>query len=485
MERRVLVVDDHQSARQAVSDLLEHFGCQVVCCASAAEGLKVVDKQEFELIITDLQMPGMSGLEFMQALKKRGCVSQMVMITAYGSVAVAVEAMRHGAFEFIEKPFNVDQLEEVVTRAFENGRHGGHRASVPGEQEATELAFIGESALMQNLRTRIRQIALTDETVLITGESGTGKEVVAQMLHAASRRFGQTMVCLNCPALSPQLMESELFGHAKGAFTNAEQPRIGRFELANRGTILLDEITEIDLPLQSKLLRVLQEHTFEVVGTSETRSVDVRVLATSNRDLLAEVADGKFRQDLYYRLAVLPLAIPALRERKEDLPLLVEHFAKGAASRLGKEPLQFSQPAMDLLQRYDWPGNVRELENLVTKIHVLETTGTVDLASLQNWMQEQAKSIFSSPVSASLERVETLRLVNDDSEQVDLSPWAGEEGCTIYEMERWLIENTLAKHQGHREKTAKALGIGVRTLTNKLRTYGYQPREKTFRQRAA
>jgi transcriptional regulator with GAF, ATPase, and Fis domain len=320
--------------------------------------------------------------------------------------------------------------------------------------------MIGSSPPMQALHARIEQVAPNGETVLITGESGTGKELVARAIHAASHRRNGPLVSLNCPVLSAHLMESELFGHERGAFTGADRPRTGRFELADGGSILLDEVTEIDLPLQAKLLRVLQEKSFERVGSSQTVRVDVRVLATTNRDLAAAVAAGRFRQDLYYRLAVVPLAVPPLRQRREDISELVEHFLRRSAERLQQEPCTLERSAMDLLVRYGWPGNVRELENIVTRASVLFAGAIVTADELGRWL-----------------------LAGPQAENGDGSGDAGGEmpiGLSLEEMERRLIEATLESFGGHRERTAKALGIGVRTLCGKLRQYGYAPRAKSL-----
>jgi transcriptional regulator with GAF, ATPase, and Fis domain len=306
---------------------------------------------------------------------------------------------------------------------------------------------------MRELRTRVAQVARTAETVLVVGESGTGKELVARSIHAQSERANAPLVSLNCPVLSAHLMESELFGHERGAFTGADAPRTGRFELADGGTILLDEISEIDLGLQAKLLRVLQEKTFERVGSSKTVRVDARVIATSNRNLKAEVAGGRFREDLYYRLAVVPLVVPPLRERRDDVPALVAHFLTRAAQRLGREPCIVSDAAGELLVNYHWPGNVRELENIVTRASVLDTCGRIEADQISDWL-----------ASAGDRADEPLSVVPV--------------GLSMDEMERRLIESTLARFDGHRAKTAEALGIGLRTLSGKLRSYGYAPRAK-------
>lgn len=458
---RILVVDDNARARQSMADVLAAAGHDVEVSASALEALRLLDKISFDVILTDLQMPGMSGLEFIRALEQRGCDSQVAMVTAFASVASAVEAMRHGAFDYIEKPFDAEQLEKLVTRALAQAQREGRRSSVPAAGHAWETAMIGESRAMRLLRQRIAQAAPTDETVLICGESGTGKELVARCLHAASRRAERALVSLNCPALSPQLMESELFGHERGAFTSADAPRVGRFELAEGGTILLDEVTEIELGLQAKLLRVLQERTYERVGSSESRRADVRVVATTNRDIRRAASTGQFRQDLYYRLAVVPIVVPPLRERREDVPLLVRHFLHQVSSRTQRPGCEPADGVIDLLTHYHWPGNVRELENLITRACVLFAGRPIGADDLRPWLLEPDGG---EPPLGAAEPV---------SDEISA-------GMKLEEMERKLIEATLENVGGHRARAAQVLGIGIRTLTNKLRAYGYAPRTKVF-----
>ena len=465
---RILVVDDNARARQSMADVLKAAGHDVESSASALEALRLLDRQSFDVILTDLQMPGMNGLEFIRALESRGCEAQVAMVTAFASVSSAVEAMRHGAFDYIEKPFDAEQLEQLVARALAQADREGNRSSVPAENPSWQAAMIGGSPAMRLLKQRIAQVAPTDETVLICGESGTGKELVARCIHAASRRQGRALVSLNCPALSPQLLESELFGHERGAFTSADAPRVGRFELAEGGTILLDEVTEIELSLQAKLLRVLQERTYERVGSSESRNADVRVVATTNRDIRQAVAEGQFRQDLYYRLAVVPIHIPPLRDRREDVPLLVRHFLSQAARRTERPGCELTPGAMDLLGGYHWPGNVREVENVVTRACVLFAGRSITADDLQPWLLEASSE---SPVS----RSELTELASTTHH----SPLTTHQ-LTLAEMERKLIETTLEHVGGHRARAAQVLGIGIRTLTNKLRAYGYAPRTKAF-----
>lgn len=448
---RVLVVDDHASARRSVVDVLEQAGYGVTACASAAEAIESLSRAMVDVVVTDLQMPGMNGMEFIREIEQRRWPCQVLMITAHASVKSAVEAMRQGAFDFLEKPFDVVQLERSVGQALSR-RRLLHGASNDNCENVPEM--IGGSRAVANLRHRLAQIAATDETVLICGESGTGKELVTQIIHAISRRREKPLVSLNCPVLSEQLIESELFGHRRGAFTGADVDRIGRFEMASGGTFLLDEITEINLHLQAKLLRVLQERTFERVGSSEPIPADVRIVATTNRDLAAEVAEGRFREDLYYRLAVLPLDLPPLREREEDVLLLADHFLNQAAVKLNKPCCEWEPAARQLLLDYRWPGNVRELQNVVTRACVLNQGRPIRADELRPW----------------------LRAANQTDSCEDKLPV----GASLAELERKLIVATLEKFGGHRARTAAALGIGVRTLSGKLREYGFAPREKAF-----
>lgn len=468
---RILVVDDHASAREAVADVLREADYCVTTCASASEALVKLTSERVDVVVTDLQMPGMNGLEFICEIERRRLGVQVLMITAHGSVTTAVEAMRHGAFDYIEKPFDAVALERSVAQAC-----AAHIATAsPGRTDnpvrpssqrdgqgcpsygGGEM-MIGSSEVMRQLRKRIAQVASTDETVLICGESGTGKELVARAIHALSRRGSGPLVSLNCPALSAQLTESELFGHKRGAFTGADSDRTGRFEAAHHGSLLLDEVTEIDLHLQSKLLRVLQERSFERVGASDTIAVDVRVMATTNRDILTEISTGRFREDLYFRLAVLPIMLPPLRERGGDVLEIAEHFLTQAAEKLGRERVHLEPAACELLTSYNWPGNVRELQNIITRACVLNQGKPITASELRPW----------------------LRVGNVEDAVTQSQTDEFDENVTLDEMERRLIVATLKRCDGHRARAAEKLGIGLRTLSGKLRTYGYAPREKDF-----
>lgn len=453
--RRMLVVDDHAAARESVADVLRHVGYDVTGASSAKEALGLLDRQEFHVIVTDLQMPGMDGLEFIRQIHHRRLLVQVIMVTAHATIASAVEAMRYGAFDYLEKPFNATQLEATVKRALERGKllAPDEKAEYPQFEDSAGL--VGESRVMQMLRSRLAQVAPTDETVLICGESGTGKELVARAIHRLSKRSSGPQISLNCPALSPQLTESELFGHRRGAFTGADDDRMGRFEMAENGTILLDEISEVDPTLQAKLLRVLQERTYERVGCSKSRTANVRVLASTNRDLTKEVAQGRFRQDLYYRLAVVPITLPPLRDRDDDIHLLTNFFLERAAKRLERPLCTVADDVRDLFAAYHWPGNVRELENIITRACVLNDGRPITAVELRPWLEQP-------------ELIATGR------------PAAMPVGTKLEDVERQMILATLEHYQGHRARTAEALGIGVRTLSGKLRLYGYAPHAKEF-----
>jgi DNA-binding NtrC family response regulator len=509
---RILIVDDHDNARQSMVDTLCHSGHRLESCSNAAAALRRLKVEQFEIVVSDLRMPGMSGLDLLKAIKSQKNPQKkppsVILITAHGTVITAVDAMRHGAFDFIEKPFAPDQLESLVQRAILTGKAVSQQAGV----SADEL-LIGDSPQMQVLRQRLTAVAQTDETVLIVGESGTGKELIAKTLHRESRRADEVFVALNCPALSPQLMESELFGHEKGAYTGADGERIGRFELANRGTLLLDEVSEIAPTLQAKLLRVLQERSFERVGSNITRPVDIRVIACTNRQLGNCVREGSFREDLFFRLAVLPIQVPPLRERPSDIPLLCEHFLDSAAVRLERNPCRLDTSAARLVCEYRWPGNVRELQNLMTRGTVLSQGETITGEQLRDWIGADGSSsecpsdiarnetplpggMIAIPRQGTQQGSQQQGSQQQDSQQqdsqqqdsqqlgigrtevIEISPDGVPVGISLGEMERRLIEATLQRFGGHREKTSHALGIGVRTLNNKLRAYGYAPRAR-------
>ncbi len=443
---RICVVDDQELPRDSLTEVLRGEDHDVAAFERPTEALEEIVRGGFDLVLTDLKMPQMDGVSLLREIRAGGGDVPVIVMTAYGSVTTAVEAMKLGAFDYVQKPFDVDVITVQIDRAIRHGRlsreNEALRTSLSDLRARREL--VGDSDAMSQVRIKIDRIARSLATVLVTGESGTGKELVAWAIHEASPRRDRPMLCLNCAALSANLLESELFGHERGAFTGADRTRKGRFELADGGTLLLDEISEMALPLQAKLLRVLQEGEFERVGSSTTRNGDVRVIATTNRDLSEWVRKRRFREDLYYRLNVLPIELPPLRDRREDVPQLVGHFMERIARAEGRAAPQFSAGAMRLLQEHDWPGNVRELENLCQRAAAMVGGDTVEAYVLESWVRN----------TTSDDDIGKLRY-----------------GRMLEDAERKLIEKMLAKYNGHREKTAKALGMGVRTLGLKLKQW--------------
>jgi DNA-binding NtrC family response regulator len=447
---RVCVVDDKELMRDSLAAMLVREDHEVEVFADAREALEAARRRRYDVVVTDLKMPGLDGIGLLGALRSGGLETPVIVMTAYGTVGTAVEAMKLGAFDYIQKPFEADEMAVLVERAIQHGRlraeHEALQAAVRDWEAGRRL--VGQSEGLQEVRRQIERVASSSATVLIEGESGTGKELVARAIHAASPRADRPMLCVNCAALSSTLLESELFGHDKGAFTGADRLRKGRFELADGGTLLLDEISEVPLALQGKLLRVLQEQEFERVGSSLTRRVDVRVIATTNRVLRDWVAAGRFRQDLYFRTSVLPIRIPPLAQRREDVAELTDYFLARIGRREGRQPLRVSAEAMRLLAGYDWPGNVRELENICERASVLVSGQTIEAATLEPWLSNGATG-------------------EDGKRRL-------REGRLLEDMERELIAETLSRFRGHRERTAKALGIGVRTLGMKLKRWREQ-----------
>jgi len=447
----VCVIDDQAMMRESLEATLTSQDHKVLAFDNAQEALTAIRQRSFDVVVTDLRMPGMDGVSMLREMRRLGIDVPVILMTAYASVQNAVEAMKLGAFDYIQKPFNGEEVAIVIERAVREGQmvreNEVMRRTI--EDLQTERKLIGNSAAMRPILEKIERVAQSTATVLITGESGTGKEMIARAIHSASPRADRPMLAVNCAALSPTLLESELFGHEKGAFTGADRLRKGRFELADGGTLLLDEVSEIPPALQAKLLRVLQEREFERVGSSVTRRVDVRVLATTNRDLREWSSKARFREDLYYRLSVLPIEIPPLRERREDIPLLIDAMVARSAQREGKERPKFTTDAITLLSEYAWPGNVRELQNLCERVCVLEAGREVKA--------ENIRPLLTGPVKTATMSAEKLPTYRD--------------GAILADAERDLILKTLSRFAGHREKTARALGIGLRTLGLKLKKW--------------
>jgi DNA-binding NtrC family response regulator len=483
---RILVVDDKEMMRDSVATTLARKGHDVVAAAGGEAALKKLAERRMDAVVTDLQMPGMSGIDLLEEILRLDEQMPVVLMTAYGTVETAVSAMKRGAFDYITKPFSGDELQVAVERALEHSRllreNQILKANRPVQERTPSNALdmmIGSEPIMLAAKERLVPVARSHGTVLITGESGTGKEVAARCIHALSPRAAAPLLAMNCAALTPTLLESELFGHEKGAFTGADRLRKGRFELADGGTLLLDEISEIPPEIQAKLLRVLQERTFERVGSSVSRSVDVRVIATTNRDLTAEVARGTFRQDLYYRLNVLPVAMPALRQHLGDLPDLVGHFLAQVARREGRPLRRMESEAIALLMSYAWPGNVRELQNICERAAVLAAGDVIPASLIAPWLTGPAGPLGAAPAPAGA--VRPVGPPAKASALIEVAPLPGANpDCptivcngrlTLEEIERQTIVATLTHNKGHRQRSARALGIGVRTLGLKLRKW--------------
>jgi len=486
---RVLVVDDKELMRDSVATTLSRAGHTVVTASGGKNAIAKLAERACDVVVTDLQMPEVGGIELLDEIRKRDEQTAVIFMTAYGTVETAVQAMKLGAFDYITKPFSGDELVVAVERALahsklvkENQILKASQPTLNGKPGESRHAMIGDGQVMASLRERLKRIADSHGTVMISGESGSGKEVAARWIHENSPRAKQPFLAINCAALSTNLLESELFGHEKGAFTGADKLRKGRFELADGGTLLLDEISEIAPEIQAKLLRVLQEQTFERVGSSDARNVDVRVIATTNRDLPSEVAAGRFRADLYFRLNVLPVTMPPLRERAEDIKQLATHFLNQVATREGKPVKQFEDEAMTLLTRYAWRGNVRELQNIVERAAVLTDATTIRATMIGPWL---SGGVMSGPAGQPTERIKASAMIeaspnghangHSNGEIVgDLPAVVCDGTVTLEDLEREAIVATLKHNQGHRQRSAEALGIGVRTLGLKLKKWKEQ-----------
>lgn len=480
----VLVVDDKDLMRDSVSQTLERAGFQIVAAPDARAALDLIAQRRPDCVVSDFKMPGMTGLELLEAIRRIDEDLPLVLMTAYGTIETAVKAMRLGAHDCLSKPFEGDELIISVKRAIEHAAlrrknqlleaqaapPAPSRLGPPPAERLGLARLIGTSPAMAALRENLAAVAQSQVTVLVTGESGAGKEVIARAIHEASPRSAGPFLAVNCAALSESVLESELFGHERGAFTGAEKLRKGRFELADGGTLLLDEISEVSPKIQAKLLRVLQERQFERVGSSVSIGVDVRVIATSNRDLPTEVAAGTFRQDLYYRLGVMPVAAPPLRDRLSDVPELASHFVAEICRREGRGPMRFDPDAMDLMQSYAWPGNVRELMNICERAVVLSAGrggSSISRPLIAPWLAQTAHPVSPAPSSPAVVSLAGTLIENKPA----FEPTSTR---TLEDIERDTIVSTLQKFNGHRQKTAAALGIGVRTLGLKLKKWKEQ-----------
>ncbi len=445
----ILIVDDEANMRRVLAALLKRHGYSVLDAADGEAALASLDRERIDAVLTDLKMPRMNGLELLEAARRGHPRVPVILLTAHGTIGSAVEALKSGAFDYLTKPFDPDEIEQVVAKAVRTRTLQESDASF--EPDDPDALLIGDSPLLHEVK-RVTQLAAgTPATVLITGESGTGKELIARRLHRLSGRRHYPFIKINCAAIPESLLESELFGHEKGAFTGAVSRKPGRFELADGGTFFLDEIGEMPLSAQPKLLRAIQERRFYRVGGTTTISVDVRLVAATNRDLQNEVREGRFREDLYYRLNVVGVRLPALRERREDIPALIDCFAERAARRHGRPPRPFTQAALDALVSHDWPGNIRELENAIERAILLTEGDEIDVGDLTEELQARAGSggepVASGPLKARI-RSATRRIEKD------------------------AIAEALQLTRGNVTQAAKRLGLSRRGLQLKMKELG-------------
>ncbi|MBN2483175.1 MAG: sigma-54-dependent Fis family transcriptional regulator [Candidatus Omnitrophica bacterium] len=457
MKQSILIVDDEPLTRKSLFEILRHRGYKVNCVGSAQEALDSLAKDPPDIVITDLKMPGLDGMELLKQLKAIDNDIAVVLMTAFGSIENAVEAMKEGAYDYITKPIVDNEIELVIERIFEQKRLIEENKTLKKRLADTSRAkfhgIIGQAPQMQKIYNLIDAVASTNATVLIQGDSGTGKRMVACAIHRADKfRHDKPFIEVSCGALPENLLESELFGHVKGSFTSAIRDRQGRFELAAGGIIFLDEIDTFSPNLQVKLLRVLQEGEFERVGDTKTFKVDVKVVAATNQNLKKLIAEGKFREDLYYRLNVIPVYVPALRERKGDIPLLVEHFLEKCSKRNeNKKVCDISEDVMRALLEYDWPGNIRELENIIERAVILCKGSTIGIVDLPDFLQDIKgdRPVPSLSANGKVPLKEALKF-----------------------SEKNIIERVLDECGGNRTRAAELLGINRTTLYNKMKEYG-------------
>ena len=477
---RILIVDDERNIRRVLQALLEADGYEVEAAADGDEARATLRRSDagFDAILTDLRMPGSDGLQLLRWARASHPDTPVVMVTAHGTVDVAVEAMRAGAYDFITKPFDDAELRDIVGKAVAQAEANRTRAYEPGEDdvattveldhaEAVLSEIIGRSPAMQKLFALLKKIAPSPTTILVRGESGTGKELVARAIHRLSDRAGEPFVAVNCTAIPENLFESELFGHEKGAFTGATVRRPGRFELADGGTLFLDEIGELPLPMQAKLLRVLQERIIERIGGAHSQiAVDVRLIAATNANLEGLVASGDFREDLFYRLNVVPIHLPPLRERPSDIPALVKHFLSRFADRLGRDLLAVDPEVLGSLVEYQWPGNIRQLENIVERMVLLADSGRLSVADLPKEVRDGGRD-----PEAGVDTVREIERVPDGN----LKDIVREQSQRL---EKELILRALEEDDWNVTHTAKRLGISRKGLQIKMKDYGLRHEER-------
>ena len=443
----ILLTEDDQVQREIITDILTTSGFEVRPAASGEEAVEALESSPYDLLLSDLKMPGIDGIELLRIAREKRPEMEVVLMTAHGTIRTAVKAMQQGAIDYLEKPFDKDSLLHVIERALErtNLRRENKRLRKLVTDRVSLGSIVGESEAMHEVFDRTERATQVQSTVLILGESGTGKELVARQIHFGGARAKNPFIVVNCAAIPDHLVESELFGHEKGAFTGADVTRTGKFEAAHKGTIFLDEIGDMPLDAQAKLLRVMQDGIVERVGANTGKQVDVRVLAATNRDLRQRVDEGDFREDLYYRLEVLPIELPPLRERLEDLPLLIQHFRDKLAKKLGIDPPAVSPDVVETFQRYPWPGNVREMEHVLEQCFVLGGGDSITEESLPAKLREPAIA----------------------SANIELPPG----GVILEDLEQELIRQALDRTGGKLKEAAQLLGLTYKTLQYRLKKH--------------
>lgn len=458
---KILVVDDEESLREFLEIMLKREGYDVTTAANGEEALKHLKKMSFDLVMTDLQMPKVHGMEVLATAKDMDPELVVIVITAFGSTESAVEAMKLGAYDYITKPFKIDEIKLIIKKALEK-RTLSRENLLLKKELGSKYHFgnlVGSAAAMVKIYDLIQRVCETKTNVLITGESGTGKELVAKAIHYNGPLKDRPFVTVNCGAIPESLMESEMFGHKKGSFTGAIFDKMGLFESANEGTIFLDEIGELPLSIQVKLLRVLQEKTFKKVGGIDDIKVNVRVMAATNKNLMEEVSKGNFREDLFYRLNVIHIQLPPLRDRKEDVEILAQHFLEKHNKLLGKKIRKISKEAMNALTNYDYPGNVRELENIIERTVALESGAAI--------LPESLPPVVFHPRAGFSGRKEIMSEFKVSPEGIELEKIVGE-------IERDLLQKALKRAGGVKKKAAKLLGITFRSMRYRLEKYGME-----------
>ena len=471
-------MDDSKALLAMLRAFLEEEGYRITTALSGEEALSLADKKRFHLVILDIQMPGKSGLDVLSEIKKIDLKSSVIIMTAYGTTQTAIEAMRRGAYDYITKPFDHAELKKLIKNALEAGRLMKESVSLQTKKEETSdgVCIIGNAPTMQDIYKTIGKVTEGNATVLIRGESGTGKELVARALYQNSLRRDNPFLAVNCAAIPESLLESELFGHERGAFTGAVNKRIGKFQQCDGGTIFLDEIGDMSLSAQTKMLRVLQEHTFEPVGSEKTVKVDVRVIASTNKDLWRAIEEGQFREDLYYRLKVVTIYMPPLKHRLEDIPLLVDYFVEKFNKALNKNIGKVSPGVVDRLMKYHWPGNVRELENAIQTAMVMSKEEVLLADDFSLFSQGGQVAAHGDPGQEGKNRK-----IQDELKPI-LRDYVAAGGTDFYKdalsaFEKSLIELVLEEVLGNQTEAAKKLGISRNTLRTRMKEYGIMPQK--------